>query len=256
MLKFGLAAFMWFVGFGLPQEEDMNDDTTSCPDEMILVEGDYCPQVEQVCLRWLDDDQRPSAHGGMGPLRCAEFKSPAVCLSKKRVHKRYCIDKYEYPNKPGELPPVDVTWYQAKEACEKEGKRLCTDSEWTFACEGEDMHPYPYGDGYHRDEAVCGQTHDPMPDPKMPKSEWKKYYPGHESGSLPMCKSEFGVYDMVSGVDEWVVNESKRPYVSGLKGGYGTSQVRTRCRPMTVAHGPTFSFYQVGTRCCVSASER
>jgi hypothetical protein len=215
-----------------------------CPTNMVLIEGEYCPNVEQKCLNWL-----PGTHPEIGPLRCAEF-SPSVCKSAKRTHKKFCMDKFEWPGKAGELPPVDMTWYQAKDHCKSVGKRLCTDSEWTFACEGEDMKPYPYRDGYHRDESVCDQTHESMPNPDAPKSEWSKYYPGHASGSFPQCKSSFGVYDMVSGVDEWVVNESGRPYVSGLKGGYGTWKVRTRCRPMTDAHGPNFSFYNIGFRCC------
>jgi formylglycine-generating enzyme required for sulfatase activity len=219
---------------------------------MILAEGDYCPEVEQECLRWL-----PGAHGKIGNLRCAEFKQPSVCKSKKREHKRFCIDKFEYPNKEGELPPVDITWYAAGAKCKEMGKRLCAAKEWTFACEGEDMRPYPYGDGFHRDEQVCDQEHESMPNPDLPRSEWSKYYYAHPSGSMKECKSQFGVYDMTANVDEWVINEGGRtdgdPYVSGLKGGYWTYRVRTRCRPMTTAHGPSYSFYQQGFRCCKDA---
>lgn len=221
------------------------EEHRECPEDMILVDGNYCPSVTQECLSWL-----PGEHPVIGKLRCATFKSPTICNSKERDHKHFCMDKYEYPNIAGVLPPVDVTWYAMKSNCEKNGKRLCTASEWTLACEGEDMHPYPYGDGYHRDEAVCDQTHSPMPDPSSPRSVWPKYYPGHPSGSFTGCKSSFGVYDMVAGVDEWVVNESGKPHISGLKGGYGTALVRTRCRPMTDIHGPTDSFYQIGGRCC------
>lgn len=28
--------------------------TNACPDDMVLIEGDYCPRVEQRCLRWMD----------------------------------------------------------------------------------------------------------------------------------------------------------------------------------------------------------
>lgn len=58
---------------------------------------------------------------------------------------------------------------------------------------------------------------------------------------------------MTGNVDEWVVNESGRPFKSGLKGGYW-GPVRDRCRPMTTAHGEEFSFYQIGFRCCSDAS--
>ena len=61
--------------------------------------------------------------------------------------------------------------------------------------------------------------------------------------------SPYGVYDMTGNVDEWVVNESGKPYKSGLKGGYW-GPVRDRCRPMTTVHAEGFSFYQIGFRCC------
>lgn len=219
-----------------------------CPDDMVEVKGDFCPEVRQVCKRWLDTDTRPTANSGIGPMRCAEF-SESTCLSKKRVPMHFCMNRYESQNKEGELPRIGMDWYEAKASCEGIGKRLCTNAEWTFACEGEEIKPYPYGDGMHRDESICDQTHDPMP-AGTPRSKWSEYYQGHASGSYPECQSKFGVYDMVAGVDEWIYNESRTPYVSGLKGGYGTYAVRTRCRSSTLVHGPTFSYYQVGFRCC------
>ena len=49
---------------------------------------------------------------------------------------RFCIDRYEYPNLRGVRPVVMVDYFQAENACEIEGKRLCEAEEWTFACEG------------------------------------------------------------------------------------------------------------------------
>ena len=232
------------------KKKDSDPIDKACPKGMVLVEGEFCPEVEQKCLRWL-----PGSHPGIGPLRCAEFQFPSVCKSEKRVHKKFCIDEFEWPNRKDEFPIIDVTWYKAGDMCKNVGKRLCTADEWTFACEGEDMLPYPYGDGYHRDEKVCDQEHESM-SPTLPRSVWPDYYYAHRSGSMEQCKSRFGVYDLIANVDEWVVNEKGRkdgdPYISGLKGGYWTYRVRTRCRPMTTAHGPEHSFYQQGFRCCRS----
>lgn len=226
-------------------------EQTVCHDGMIHVSGLYCTKVEQKCLSWLDANTDSKNNSGIGPMRCAEF-APSKCVGKK-VAKDFCIDKYEWPNGEGQSPPVDITWYAASKMCEHLNKRLCKDSEWTFACEGEEMRPYPYGDGYHRDENICDQRHESM-DPSLPRSEWHKYYFAHRSGEFPECKSSFGVYDMVANVDEWVINESGKPFVSGLKGGYFTYKVRTRCRPMTDVHGPGYSFYQQGFRCCAESN--
>jgi sulfatase modifying factor 1 len=120
----------------------------ACPGNMVEVEGDYCPYVLEKCARWLDPTTK---------LQCAEFEKPAVaghCFMKTE-RKRFCIDRYEWPNKVGELPQAMASWNDAKASCESIGKRLCSDTEWTLACEGPERHPYPYGDGYARDGGAC-----------------------------------------------------------------------------------------------------
>src|SRR5262249_5154199 len=103
----------------------------ACPPEMVEVEGDYCPLVEQKCLRWLDPATK---------LQCAEFDKSAAgaACPVKTQRKHFCIDRYEWPNKAGAMPVYMASWYEAKASCEATGKRLCGDTEWTLACEGED----------------------------------------------------------------------------------------------------------------------
>nr|MDO8113390.1 SUMF1/EgtB/PvdO family nonheme iron enzyme [Candidatus Sigynarchaeota archaeon] len=230
--------------------------SSSCPGDMKEVKGEWCPQVEQKCLRWLDVDQRPEANSGIGPLRCAEF-APSKCISKNRKKMSFCMDTYEAPNREGAMPIVTIDWYDAKRACESEGKRLCTREEWTFSCEGPDARPYPYGDGLHRNASMCN-IDQPSMDPSLPRSEWPKHNRSVASGAMPDCVSVFGVHDLTGNVDEWVNNTAgsmtKAPFRSGLQGGYW-GPVRTRCRPMTDVHGPTHSFYQEGYRCCKSHAE-
>ncbi|MGH7279998.1 MAG: formylglycine-generating enzyme family protein [Polyangiaceae bacterium] len=238
-----------------PAAEDMLENggpegPAKCPSGMIDVEGDYCPWVEQKCLRWLDPDTK---------MRCAEFAPTGACLTKT-VRKHFCMDKYEYPNRVGADPIVMKTWYEARATCAGEGKRLCNESEWTLACEGEERLPYPYG--YARSSEACN-IDKPHPDvdekalanPKTRVEEAEKLWQGEPSGSREACVSPFGVHDMTGNVDEWVVNESGKPYKSALKGGYW-GPVKTRCRPSTVAHAEDFSFYQIGFRCCEDPSDQ
>ena len=231
-----------------------------CPKGMVVVDGEYCHSVEQVCLQWVnrkgeatkDAIPKPGQTG-----RCGIFKSPSRCLTP-RVHKRFCVDVYEYPNVAGQIPQSWMSWYDVKQACESQHKRLCTRSEWTYACEGPEMHPYPYGDGYHRDTTSCNT------DNAVPRGldVFKSRQRGDQTslrldelltpaGSKPACKSPFGAFDMVGNIDEFVVNETKQPYVSGLMSGH-VFGVRNACRPMTEAHGPGFSWYETGGRCCLS----
>jgi formylglycine-generating enzyme required for sulfatase activity len=181
----------------------------------------------------------------------------------KTQHKRFCIDRYEWPNKVGALPRYMASWYEAKASCAATGKRLCTDTEWTLACEGEDRRPYPYGDGYERDQQACNIDKPyiwPHPekvyDPDAQAAELARLDQREPSGSRASCTSPYGVSDMVGNVDEWVVNASQsgKPHISALKGGYW-GPVRTRCRAITTGHGQTFKYYQIGFRCCDQARD-
>ena len=223
-----------------------------CAPNMVAVEGEYCPVVAQKCLRWLDPEK----------LQCAEFERlpPASCPVKTE-HKRFCMDRYEWPNAVGALPQYMASWNDAKTSCESVGKRLCTDTEWTLACEGPSEQPYPYGDGYMRDDRACNIDKPyiwPHPEKiynaKTQDEELERLDQREPSGARAACVSPYGVHDMVGNVDEWVVNESQggKPFKSGLKGGYW-GPVRTRCRPMTTAHDEGFRYYQIGFRCCGTA---
>ncbi len=233
----------------------LNPETEAlCPPRMAFVDGVYCPFAGHRCVEWIDEKRD----------RCGAYAEPPLCEGKKQA-KRYCIDRYEYPNLAGVKPSIMMNWFEAKAACEIEGKRLCTSSEWTLACEGEEILPHPYG--YRRDTEACNLDRPrptPEPDfeafshPRLVGAEVARLDLRVASGTKPRCVSPYGAYDMTGNVDEWVVNEKhfeppspghERPFISGLKGGYW-GPIRARCRPITSAHNEWFRFYQVGFRCC------
>jgi hypothetical protein len=240
---------------GAPAEKselatDAGTDAASCPSDMARVSGAYCTEVKQNCLKWLDVDKNGKAIGASEPTRCAIFEKPSVCVGK-RVHMDFCMDVYEYPNKKGEYPRVDVLYTEAERICKSQNKRICTEEEWTFACEGEEMLPYPYG--YERRSDWCNIDHLGK-NFKIPRSQWHTIYMGVPSGSMPKCVSPFGIYDLTGNIDEWAYSSkgswTKAPYHSVLKGGAWLRN-RNRCRKITTAHnGLYYSFYQQGFRCC------
>lgn len=202
------------------------------------------------CTKWINKEF---------PERCASFdrgKWQAIKekLPQKAMH--YCIDRFEYPNRKNESPIIFVNFPDAEGLCKKENKRLCTEDEWTFACEGEDATPYPYG--YDRDKEACAvdrpyRLFDGKAYGRKATliAELDRLWQGVPSGSQPKCRSPFGVYDMIGNVDEWTLS-SIQGRRSILKGGYW-GPVRTRCRPSTRAHGEEHAFYQQGLRCCSDA---
>ncbi len=213
-----------------------------------IANGDHLQQ--SICKKWITRTF---------PERCAEFdreKWLAMTAKVPLVDKHFCIDRYEYPNRKGEYPIILLDWHEAGAICKGQGKRLCTEDEWTFACEGEEAMPYPYGYVRDPDACVVDKTWRPFVSSwalygrasEQAKRELDGLWQGVASGTQPKCKSPFGVYDMIGNVDEWT--RSSRPgRQSILKGGYW-GPVRTRCRPTTRAHGETHVFYQESVRCC------
>lgn len=249
----------------------------SCPPDMVEIEGDYCSNLQAKCLYNVDGDGKRMPGPGNPLWSCGEYEEPTVCIGPK-VHMHFCMDKYEWPNHPGEKPQDWMTWYDAKKATESVGKRLCTAHEWTMVAEGRNYHPLAYGDGYHRNHMCNIDRHysdvtdteefkalglkridvfqSRRPDDKMSQALRLFLEP---VGSMLDCHSDYGVYDMAGNIDEWVVNEGgitscSNPkgcdgWISGLKGGHEW-HVRQNAFAMTTHHGPTFGWYETGSRAC------
>ena len=245
-----------------PEATDAAEGTTgACPAGMVEVHGrmkvdqpEYLEVMDELqktaCTDWIDRTF---------PERCARFDRAewlrlSEALPSTPLH--FCIDRFEYPNRLGAYPWIVVTWREAVELCRLEGKRLCSEKEWSFACEGEEAMPYPYGYARDADACVIDRPWKPVDelalegrtdDRALREIDW--LWQGKPSGSQPRCRSPFGVYDMTGNVDEWTssVIPGERPSI--LKGGYW-GPIRARCRPSTRAHGEDFAFYQQGFRCC------
>lgn len=212
-----------------------------CPEGMVGIDDEMCPGLKHTCL-----EKREA-------WQCARFAQESTCEGDV-LPLRYCIDRYEYPNQPGVAPTLMVSWFDAKQRCEAVDKRLCTEPEWSLACEGPQHLPFPYG--YVRDAEACNIDRETrymelarLFDPATQADELARIDQREPSGRRPRCVSGYGVYDMTGNVDEWVVNPSGRPYRSSLKGGNWEAH-RNACRPATRGHQPAFVFYPLGFRCC------
>jgi serine/threonine protein kinase len=150
--------------------------------------------------------------------------------------KPYCIDYYEQPNGSKTLPTTDVSWQAAKNACERLGRRLCSEHEWERACKGQRSTRFPYGNSY--DAAICN-TEDSQGNVRAlaPATSFKG------------CKTSFKTYMMAGNAEEWVLDS-----VGGKKIAKGGAADRpdfaSRCsarRPLP-ARATTA---MLGFRCCV-----
>jgi sulfatase modifying factor 1 len=161
----------------------------------------------------------------------------------------------------GVVPQGYVSRDQATRACAASGKRLCLEGEWVTACRGEAHHAFPYGDS--REKGACNDSGmsplrmlyrdspdayqgGPMNDPRLnqlPNTVAK-------TGSFTKCSNEFGVFDMVGNLHEWVT--SPQPT---FRGGYylDTHQNGDGCAYRTTAHAAGYHDYSTGFRCCADA---
>lgn len=84
---------------------------------------------------------------------------------------------------PGVLPSTCITWFQAEQACRLSGKRLLTNEEWQAAVAGT---PDPNDDDDQRTTCVTNSDF------------------AQPAGSRPRCVSNWGAYDLIGNVWEWV----------------------------------------------------
>ena len=237
----------------------------SCPAGMVLIEGqslldphgradtDELMYIQNLaCTRWLTPDRGVNA-------MCDRFDPErwrTLAARLPRAPMRFCMDRYEFPNAYGEFPLVVSTFAESEKLCSQAGKRLCTETEWTFACEGEEGLPFP--NGYQKDNHACNVG---ILAPSPPSDTFRPRFlertsrgldlawHGRRSGESPECKSPFAIEDLTGNVDEWTRSVRPYGYKMILKGGHW-GPGRHRCRPQTRGHGPFYIRYDQGFRCC------
>jgi uncharacterized caspase-like protein len=151
-----------------------------------------------------------------------------------RIDGLFCIDRYEYPNKAGGEPLVEVSFEEAQEMCAKAGKRMCTLGEWTRACKGDVDWPYPYGPKYNP-----GQCNDNRSGRKSKV----------RSAEFENCRSREGVYDLSGNVFEWALlgKDAAEQAIAG--GSFDDSSGDVSCGSNDTSEAENNSEY-VGFRCC------
>jgi hypothetical protein len=135
---------------------------------------------------------------------------PVWPRGSQRADARFCIDVFEFPDRACELPFVYVSPSQAERICEAQGKRLCTQDEWSLSCRGDPEggadRVYAYGD--ELDLGVCNTSkprlaQNPVCEVSTEEKVWSTCGTNTEpSGSFAGCRSRFGVFDQHGNVAE------------------------------------------------------
>jgi protein-disulfide isomerase/peroxiredoxin/uncharacterized membrane protein len=183
-------------------------------------------------------------------------------IEAKTAGKSFWIDPFEASigkdgkaySKPG-AKPARVAWAAAKAACERAGKRLCSEEEWVSACTGEaavdnnnngqfadddvEGRMYPYGAFYQAN--ACMDQGDKYQGNPVP------------TGSMEQCRTPTGVYDLAGNISEWV-GDSKES--ATLLGGHTSSGEGARCNDRAFQPGIGRRNHTTGFRCCADSDVR
>ncbi len=105
---------------------------------------------------------------------------------------------------PSQLPSGYLSWFRARWACQAQGKRLCTATEWQKACQGPDRTAYPYGQYLAAPACNIG---------------WNEPADLAPTGYHPQCTNSGGAFDMSGNLFEWVWDEGRYGPDTALLGG-------------------------------------
>ncbi len=142
----------------------------------------------------------------------------------------FCVDLFEFPNKRGTSPTVNIAWTDAKRLCEGKGKRLCSEEEWEKACKGPGNARWPFGNTF--DGAACNTEDE--------SGEKRSLVP---SGRFGKCRSGYAVGDMAGNAAEW----TSEKIVKG--GSFASADYAVRCSARR-AGGAVNKSSEIGFRCC------
>jgi hypothetical protein len=161
-------------------------------------------------------------------------------------------------SRAGAVPQAYIDGVRARMACEEAGKRLCTDTEWLRACQGNAGSTYPYGDS--RMTGVCNDHRDRHPAVERfgSSADWIWSRLGDAcidqlpmslapTGSFVGCVSESGAMDMMGNLHEWTADPA-----GTFRGGFYVDTVINGpgCLYRTTAHDTGHWDYSTGFRCC------
>lgn len=149
---------------------------------------------------------------------------------------KFCIDTYEWPDKKGKKPLVNVTQEQAASECKKAGKRLCTADEMRDACQGgKQKYEYPYGKYF--DPEKCNTYGNRHLENQVAKT-----------GEFKECVNKYGISDMSGNVAEWTSSvNGEIGYAAG--GWWQSGEKQSRCDSYLPLK-KNKKYVYTGFRCC------
>ena len=221
-----------------------------CPSDMVMIGRGYCIDTYEASLLQVNAD------GTEQPWPYYDLVSDQVKVRAVSV--------------AGVFPQGYISGVQARTACEASGKRLCKPDEWKNACMGPKKTIFPYGNkrevGRCNDNGRSSMHFFNADLDDKPENQWRWGFNGNmtdprlnqlegtltRSGERTGCTNEYGVYDMVGNLHEWVDDPD-----GTFQGGYylDTHLNGDGCYYRTTAHPISHLDYSTGFRCCADVDD-
>jgi len=224
-----------------------------------LVTGSASKSILEYHIDLALKEAEGKAAGGGGEQVAAKTDGTTM-IKVNGANAAFWIDAYEGSlSKSGKavqapgVVPARINWYDAKSACEKAGKRLCTEEEWVTACAGKpavddnnngmfgddtvEGRMYPYGAFYK--VGTCNDNGD------------KYHGKAVAAGSKEQCRTPSGIFDMGGNIAEWVNSDKDK---ITLMGGHSSSTERAACNDRAYSPGAGRRNQTTGFRCCADAN--
>ncbi len=166
-----------------------------------------------------------------------------------RIHGKtntFKIDMYEYSAQPGQQPMRNVDYLHAEQLCKSAGKRLCTESEWEFACRCPENLTYQFDNEWSSAVTQIRKKCNVHLDVGEKKRPW--------ANTPSQCAGKWPIYNLTGNMWEWIAYE-KSVYLRALKGGsylHG-GEKNTKCAHELLilkTQLPYIDLSSVGFRCC------
>ena len=172
----------------------------------------------------------------------------------------FYIDAYENSltkdGKAAQVPgavPARVNWMQAKMACEKAGKRLCSEEEWVSACSQEPAEDNN-NNGMYGDDDVEGEMYPygGVYQPGNCHDQGDKYHgKALATGNKEQCRTPSAIYDLTGNISEWVGLSKDK---ATLMGGHASSGEYAACNQRAFIRGIGNRNATTGFRCCADSN--
>ena len=175
------------------------------PSHHVVLDG-YCLDETEVTV----DAYQKCSDAGKCRRASKAVEWEGMTKPQARIYSTACNEGTEGR---GDHPINCVSWQQARDYCDLQGKRLPTEAEWEYAARSSDGRVYPWGDEEPSSKMLnaCGWECVNWANRQGEKltslyEENDRYPTTAPVGSFPAGNSRFGAKDIVGNVWEWVAD--------------------------------------------------